>query len=117
MPITPFRTALAAEGTTVTATFQGNAESDNFEELAEFMRVLDAEVTRTSASCVVADLRELEFATSSCLKVFATWLIEIEERAVPYRVEFLANNNHSWQRRSLRALAACAPAVMQIKPS
>lgn len=117
MSIAPFRTSLAVDGSTVTVTLHGNAESDNFEELARLVSEVDAAATKVNAQRVVADLRDLEFATSSCLKVLAGWLIDIEERSAPYQVEVLANHKHSWQRRSLQALSACAPAVMQIKPS
>lgn len=114
MASSEFRTRLAIEAGGLTATFCGSAESDSFEQLTKFVAQIESEVARGSATLVIADLRELEFATSSCLKVFAGWLIGIEESKTPYRVEFLASQKHSWQRRSLRALAACAPSVVQV---
>jgi hypothetical protein len=112
-----FRTSLAVEGPTIRATFQGSAESTHYDELSKFMDDLHATVTREGANHVVADLRELEFATSSCLKAFAVWVIDAEEKAAGYTVEFVSNPQHSWQRRSLQALAACAPAVVRVTTS
>lgn len=110
-------TSVAVDGTTVIAIFSGNAESDHFEAMAGFVAKLDEEATKAKATRVVADIRELSFATSSCLKVLAGWVIAQEERNAPYAVEFLSNTAHSWQRRSLRALEACAPSVVRVKTS
>lgn len=110
-------TSLAVDGATVIAKFSGNAESDNFEAMASFVAQVDTAANTAKATRVVADLRELGFATSSCLKVLAGWVINLEERSAPYTVEFLSNTQHSWQRRSLRALEACAPAVVRVKTS
>lgn len=110
-------TSLAVDGATVIAIFSGNAESDDFEAMAAFVAKIDAAARSANATRVVADLRELGFATSSCLKVLAGWVINLEEQAAPYAVEFLSNTKHSWQRRSLRALEACAPAVVRVKTS
>jgi hypothetical protein len=112
-----FRTKISVNGTTVVATLHGSAESDNFEQVAAFVRDLEAQVTLASANRVVADLRDLEFATSSCLKVLAGWLIDLEDRSAPYDVEFVTSTQHGWQRRSLHALATCAPSVVQVTTS
>jgi hypothetical protein len=117
MPSTELRTRLVVEAGGLTATFQGCAESDTFDQLAQFVQQIEREATRGSATRVVADLRDLEFATSSCLKIFAGWLVGLAEQETPYRVEFLANSKHHWQRRSLQALAACAPSVVEVKTS
>jgi hypothetical protein len=109
-----FSTNLAVDGAGVTAFYRGSAESDGFDALAKFIDEIDAAAKREGAMRVSADVRDLEFATSSCLKVLAGWVISVEERSDQYIVEFLGNSKHSWQRRSLRALAACAPAVVQV---
>lgn len=108
-------TSLAVDGTTIIAKFSGTAESETFEAMAAFVTLVQTTATTANATRVVADLRELEFATSSCLKVLAGWVISVEERSAPYTVEFVSNTQHSWQRRSLRALEACAPAVVRVK--
>lgn len=110
-------TSLAVDGTTVIAKFSGSAESETFEAMATFVRLVETSASTANATRVVADLRDLEFATSSCLKVLAGWVINLEERSAPYTVEFVSNAQHSWQRRSLRALEACAPAVVRVKTS
>ena len=111
------KASLVVDGTTVVAKFSGNAESDDYEPMAKFIGDVQTAATRANATRVVADLRELEFATSSCLKVLAGWVITIEEQSAPYTVEFLSNPQHAWQRRSLRALEVCAPAVVRVKVS
>ena len=113
MVIDGFHTKHVVDGDMVIATFVGTAESDNFEALAAFVREVDDAAGR--ARRVVADLRDLGFATSSCLKVLAGWVLMVEERSAPYTVEFLSNPQHSWQRRSLRALEACAPGVVRVR--
>lgn len=110
-------TSLAVDGTTIIAKLSGNAESDNFEAMAAFIAQVESAASTEKATRVVADLRELAFATSSCLKVLAGWVISVEERSAPYTVEFVSNTQHSWQRRSLRALEACAPTVVRVKAS
>jgi hypothetical protein len=112
------RLSLGVEGETLVARFAGSADGDAQYALSEFFDKLEAEVRRTSSKHVVADIRELEFATSSCLKVFATWLVDLGERQDHvYNVEFRSNNAHRWQYRSLNALASCAPDRVQVVAS
>jgi len=95
-------------------TISGSAESDAVDELSAFITAAHEQADREQVVRVVTDLRELEFATSSSLKVFATWLLAVAEQ--PARmVVFRTNPKHSWQRRSLSALAACAPGQVEIK--
>jgi len=72
---------------------------------------------KSSAPAVIADLRGLEFASSSCLKAFVTWLQRVQELDATrrYKVKFRSNPRFSWQRRSLGALAAFASSVVEIE--
>ena len=114
--VSPLRTNVAVDGTTLIATLQGSAESDVFEQLSSFIGELQGQAARSGAKRVVADLRTLEFATSSCLKVLSVWVMAVAQ-SEQYTVEFLSSPQHSWQRRSLQALAACAPEVVQVRTS
>ena len=117
MSATTFETKVVVEGSTVLATFVGEAEADDFESIAKFVAEVQSATGRAGANRVVADIRDLSFATSSCLKVLAGWVIDVEEAGAAYTVEFLSNVKHHWQRRSLQALAACAPGVVQVSVS
>jgi hypothetical protein len=108
---------MVVESGRVIARMGGSADADAFQELATFIDQVEQEVGKSSVDRVVADLRELEFATSSCLKVLATWLMTVAERPHRYHIEFLSNPEHRWQRRSLNALSACAPELVEVRAS
>lgn len=82
--------------------------------IESFIAELGAEAQRVRASRVVADLRELEFATTACIKLLANWLVTIADQDDPYTVELRSNPRHSWQRRSLSILASCAPGRVEV---
>jgi hypothetical protein len=94
----------------ITVKLQGAAESGTFDVLAATL----AEIHGKTPARVVVDLRQLEFATSSCLKVLANWVIGASELDTPYKIQFHSNTKHSWQRRSLHALAAVAPGIVEV---
>ena len=68
------------------------------------------------ARTVHVDLRTLEFMNSSSLKAFLTWLLNVRDGAVDYKVEIRTSPSTYWQRRSVSALVAFAPEhVMHIE--
>ena len=101
----------------VVLTCSGSAETDALEQLAATLHDVHQSALRAPARQVVADVRALEFASSSCLKAFVSWLQQIQEldESQRYRVLFRSNPRHSWQRRSLGALAAFAGNVVTIE--
>ena len=107
----------AVESQRVVLTCSGSAETEAVEQLLATLDDVHRSAVNALARQVVADLRGLEFASSSCLKAFVTWLqriLELDE-AHRYHVLFRSNPRHSWQRRSLGALAAFAGNVVQIE--
>ena len=66
---------------------------------------------------VVVDLRRLEFMNSSCLKTLVTWLNNVRQRppAQQYLIRFLRDRAAYWQERSLSALKAFAPAIVELE--
>jgi hypothetical protein len=108
-------TKVVVDSDAVLLTLSGTAESTAVDELTTAFAHVDTEATRSSLKKVIVNLRALEFATSSCLKVFASWLVSIPPDS--YRAVFLSNPQHSWQRRSLGALAACMPGVVSVESS
>jgi hypothetical protein len=93
-------TSTTRADSTVVLTCRGSAETEALESLNQVLTTLHN-----------------EFASSSCLKAFVTWLQRVQELDTEhqYKVVFRSNPNHSWQRRSLGALAAFAAGVVQIE--
>lgn len=109
-----FKTATHSDGNRLVLVVEGAAESDSMDALATAIQAADEQAKAASSSQIVADIRTLEFCTSSCLKVFATWVVEMPTPA-PYKIVFLSNPKHSWQRRSLKALTMCAPELASVE--
>ena len=86
-------------------------------QLAQFLERLHGVVCEKRAGRVAADIRDLYFMNSSCLKLFVIWVSRVAKLAENsrYRVVFLADANLPWQRRTLEAMQAFAPAVMEIE--
>jgi hypothetical protein len=108
------QTNVSIEPDVITVTISGAAESGSFDQLASTFQEVHGKASAAPAARVVVDIRQLEFATSSCLKVLANWVIGASELDTPYRVEFRSNSKHAWQRRSLHALAAVAPGIVEV---
>lgn len=112
----PLSTAQSRDGDIVTLTCTGSAETEAAGVLGKVLDGVHNNAVASSTRSVVADLRGLEFASSSCLKQFVTWLKRVQqlEDARRYRVVFRSNPAHSWQRRSLGALADFAVGFVEI---
>lgn len=110
-------TTTTRDESTVVLTCRGSAETEALTTLNQVLTALHDDVVETHARIVIADIRELEFASSSCLKAFVTWLQRVQELDAEhqYQIVFRSNPKHSWQRRSLGALAAFAAGVVQIE--
>lgn len=93
---------------------EGAAESDSAELLATAIADIDHQAKARGSDVVHADLRELEFAASSCLKLLANWVVE-QPHPAPYKIVFLSNPDHAWQRSNLKALTMCSPAVASVE--
>ncbi len=94
----------------------GVADAEGADQLAAALAELHRNALAGSASEVTIDLVDLEFASSTAIKEIVSWLqlvIELpaEQR---YRVRFKSSPKHSWQTRSLRAIAAFAGDVVEI---
>ena len=113
----PLSTQTSHDGDSIVIVCTGSAESETFSDLAAALDAAHADAMKHSVRAVVADVRRLEFASSSCLKAFVTWLQRVRELDdnVRYKVRFRSNASHSWQRRSLGALAAFAVGVVEIE--
>lgn len=110
-------TTTLRSGDRLTLTCNGSAETESCRSLHDVLTGVHEEAVRTTTRTVIADLRALEFASSSCLKEFVAWLQRVQEldEEKRYHVVFKSDPRHSWQRRSLNALAAFASGVVQIE--
>ncbi len=95
----------------------GWAESETLETLRTALDGVHADAVGSAVPTVIADLRDLEFVSSTCLKAFVTWLQRVKELddKQRYRIVFRSNPTHSWQHRSLGALAVFAGNVVSIE--
>jgi len=105
------------DGDAVLLVCSGSAESESADALHRALETTHTTAVEGSARTVIADLRGLEFAASSCLKVFVSWLQRVQklETAARYKVVFRSTPQYSWQRRSLGALAAFAGDIVEIR--
>ena len=107
----------AREGDVIVLTCTGSAESEALGELAATLDEIHASAVKTPTEEVIADIRELTFASAPCLKAFVRWLQRVQELDDEnrYRVRFRSDPKHSWQRRTLQALRAFASGVVEIE--
>ena len=94
----------------------GNADMEVLPAMSPFLKQLHQEAGRAGLHEVHVDLRELYFMNSSCLKAFVLWISSVSKlpAAEAYRIRFLSNSKLHWQRRSLEALRAFAPDVVDV---
>jgi len=98
-------------------TCRGSAETAAVGRVEAVLAAVHDDAIRRGAKQVIVDLTALEFASSSCLKAFATWLHVVQQMAesVRYQVRFVSSAQHAWQRRSLGALTAFAGDVATVE--
>src|SRR5215831_9653273 len=112
---TEFEASAALDGDALVFRMWGNADLRVNGPLGPFLDSIDHEARRHEVREVVADLRELVFMNSSCLKEFVRWVAHAEERGTsPYHIRFLSDPTAQWQTRSLQALRAFAPSLISI---
>jgi anti-anti-sigma regulatory factor len=114
---TPLSTTTSRDGDAVVLVCIGSAETETFADLTAALENAHRDAIENGVKSVVADIRGLEFASSSCLKAFVTWLQRVRDLGdgQRYKVHFRSTARYSWQRRSLGALAAFAVGVVEIE--
>jgi hypothetical protein len=95
----------------------GNADLELLPRLGPFLKQLHGEVHRVGAPSVTVDIRELYFMNSSCLKAFITWIVTVSkaDAHLRYRIRFLSNPNLRWQQKTLEAMKAFAPDLIDVQ--
>jgi hypothetical protein len=108
-------TVMVRNGDVLTLTCSGTADATALDRLDQQLADVHRAAITAPTREVIVDLRELEFASSSSIKSFATWLHLIQQHADQrYKVRFRSNPRYSWQRRSLGALATFAPEIVEV---
>jgi hypothetical protein len=96
-------------------TLSGSTELESKRHLSRFLREVHEEACARAVEEVRVDFRTASFLNSTCLKVLASWILEPFAESKPqYRIVFITNSAHGWQRRSLGALAFLAPRRLSI---
>jgi hypothetical protein len=105
------------DGARVTLHLLGNADLLAKDRLAAFLGAADDEAVAAAVPEVVADLRELAFMNSSCLKTLVAWIGKVQDRPAPerYLIRFLKEPAAHWQTRSLDVLATLAPGIVHVE--
>jgi hypothetical protein len=94
------------QGRSLHIEFSGMADLSATATLPLFFNLVHREVQRQGVHDVVVGMKDLTFMNSSCLKAFVKWIDAIDscEDAFRYRLRFVCNPKHGWQRRSLETL-------------
>jgi hypothetical protein len=112
------QTKVERDGGQLTFTCSGSAEGDALDVLGKALKSLHDDALRGDpVQLVIADVRALEFASSSCLKEFVKWLQSVKDldQARRYQICFRSNPAFSWQRRSLAVFTVLAPEIVRVE--
>ena len=115
-PISTFKAQLNAAGPACQLVLAGSAEASDVEALERALAEFHAVAQEHGARDVEIDFRALEFITSACLKPLVAWLSRARDLPAgkEYRIHFLSNFKHLWQKRSLQALSCFASDLVVI---
>lgn len=91
----------------------GAADMVDVPLLQSFLEAVAAEVRRARHGEVTVELEDLEFMNSSSIKCVLTWVMQVQNGppGERYRVRFLSNPTHHWQKRTLPVVVVLAPDV------
>jgi hypothetical protein len=108
-----FRTPELTSDTTrgsraLTVRLAGTAERTAIAHLQRLWTGVHGAAMADAVDEVVVDLADLEFMTSSCLKTIVDWVSVVRDAATKYKIRFEPSSVHSWQKRSLPAIACFA---------
>jgi hypothetical protein len=95
----------------------GSSTSYTPDDLQSYLQELHTECIRLGVSQVVVDLRNLEFMNSAGFSTFIDWLMALQDadKAKQYKVRYISNDEHTWQKRGLQALRCIADDLVSIE--
>lgn len=62
------------------------------------------------------DVTQLTFVNSSAIRLFADWVIRLEDGGKPYVLVFATDTTRSWQRTAFRSIASLSDECIRILP-
>jgi hypothetical protein len=98
----------------IVARFSGDADASSKDALDTFLRDLHAEIMRRGVARLVLDFQDFEFMSSIGFKSFILLLSKLQTHP-EFQVEFRANYDKHWQRRSLHAIQGFVPNLVSIR--
>ena len=112
-----FKAEAYAERKIIVLTLAGSADAIAASHVQLMLTRLHLEARRHGTQEVTVDFRLLEFMVSSCFKGFLTWITKVRDLDEPsrYRIRFLSDAKHLWQRRSLPSLQAFSRQLVTIE--
>lgn len=60
------------------------------------------------------DVTKLTFVNSSAIRLFADWVIRVEDGGKPYQLVFATDASRSWQRTAFRSIASLSDDCVRI---
>lgn len=61
------------------------------------------------------DVKRLTFVNSSAIRLFADWVIRVEDGGKPYQLVFATDTSKSWQRTAFRSIASLSDDCIRIE--
>lgn len=96
--------------------FSGVGDVTAAKPLAECLTTIRNGIVTKEVVSVEFDIRRLELLNSSCLKAFATFIIELVSRKSNTPIRFIVGAKLPWQSRCLFALERLAHSLVTIVP-
>lgn len=124
-PTTPFATPELCTGSlmagatrsvgTITVQLLGSADFTLKDRLDEFLAKVHLESLRLGITLVVVDMRGLAFMSSACIQSLTAWICGVAslEEVDQYRIQLENNPTIHWQSKSVPALCALAPHLVE----
>jgi hypothetical protein len=84
--------------------------------LRDCLTAVQRNIAQHEITGVEFDIRELRLLNSSCLKLFASFLVDLMSSKVTCPIRFVVDSKSAWQARSLFALQRLAKSIVDIVP-
>jgi hypothetical protein len=91
----------------------GIGDSRSHEELGVFLTQVHVLAVERGVDRVVADMRDLEFLSSSCIKQTVNWVLAASDAR--YRIHIVTSAQYRWQATSFATLRRLAPETVSME--
>ncbi len=94
----------------------GTGDIVALEPLRDCLARVQQKVQLKEISSLEVDIRRLRLLNSSCLKLFASFLLELMSTKANCPIHFIVDSKLAWQTRSLFALERLAEDIVSVVP-